>query len=103
MTAQMVSDNYMSRIRMQRITRKDKRMSELTQCNYCSLLEVKARAKHENKSVTLIAGSRHSVGLPNGIDVYVHPRGLNVRGMSRSARQKYWNRWFMELSDHCVC
>ena len=78
-------------------------MSELTQCNYCSLVAIKARAKHEKKEVTLMAARAFKTGIPNGIDVYVHPRGLVVRTMPVGARQKYHVSWFMELSDRCVC
>jgi hypothetical protein len=78
-------------------------MSELTQCNYCSLQAIKARAKHEKKQVTLMAGHPWKGGMPNGIDVYVHPRGIQVRQMTHHDRRKYWSSWFMELSDHCVC
>jgi hypothetical protein len=98
----MISHNYKARCRMVRIKKKGRKMSDLTQCNFCSLVELRARAMHEKKAVTLITG-RPSHGLPNGIDVYVHPRGVNVRMLSEGARHKYWNRWFMELSDRCVC
>jgi hypothetical protein len=77
-------------------------MSEQTRCNWCSLQEVKRRAKHDNMKVTLMTGTKYKT-LPNGIDVYVHPRSINVRTLSRTMRKRYWSRWFMELSDHCVC
>jgi hypothetical protein len=77
-------------------------MSELTQCNYCSLQAYRREAKHNNMKLTLMQGSKYK-SLPHGIDVYVHPRSVNVRELSRTMRQRYWRSWFMELSDHCVC
>jgi hypothetical protein len=78
-------------------------MSELTRCNYCSLKAIKAQAKHDKNQVTLMAGRPTFKGLPNGVDVFVHPRGINIRAMPNVPRQKYRVSWFMELSDHCVC
>jgi len=78
-------------------------MSELTQCNWCSLQRYKAQAKHDKMEVTLMAARPVKGGIPNGIDVYIHPRALPIRQMPAGARRKYWVSWFMELSDHCVC
>jgi hypothetical protein len=78
-------------------------MSELTQCNYCSLEAIKARAKRDKQAVTLMTGRPVFAGVPAGIDVFVHPRGINIRAVPNVPRQKYWVSWFMELSDHCVC
>lgn len=82
-------------------------MSELTQCNYCSLQRIKAQAKHDKKIVTMMPGPRlapKAAGGIRGIDVYVHPRSVNVREIkSREARDDYWVSWFWELTDHCVC
>ena len=77
-------------------------MSELTRCNYCLLQAYRAEAKREGKRLTLIAGTKYK-SLPPGVDVYVHPRSINVRELSRTMRKRYWVSWFMELSDHCVC
>jgi hypothetical protein len=83
-------------------------MSELTTCNYCSLREVKARARKEKKKVTMLPGRtfgvKHSeTGGMRGIDVYVHPAKINVSKLRPDQREKYWDRWFWELSDRCVC
>ena len=83
-------------------------MSELTQCNYCSLQEIRAKAKHDKMKVTLMPGRTFGVssdgsGGIRGIDVYVHPRTVDVRAMTPAQREKWWDRWFWELSDHCVC
>jgi hypothetical protein len=79
-------------------------MSELTQCNHCSLRILKAEAKREKKKVTIMLGRTFGHGNHmRGLDVYVHPRSVNVRQLSARDREKYWNRWFWEISDHCVC
>jgi len=78
-------------------------MSELTQCNYCSLLETRAQAKRDKMRVTLLPGRPTFKGLPAGIDVYVHPQGINIRALPNVPRRKYWVQWFMELGDRCCC
>jgi hypothetical protein len=77
-------------------------MSELTRCNYCSLQMYKRQAKHSGMKLTLMAGQKYK-SLPAGVDVYMHPRNVNVRELSRSEREQYHISWFMELGDHCVC
>jgi hypothetical protein len=82
-------------------------MSELTQCNYCSLRHIKAEAKREKKTVTLLPGrpleAKYRPHGMRGIDVYIHPRKVNIRALRPDQREKYWASWFWELSDHCVC
>jgi hypothetical protein len=81
-------------------------MSELTRCNYCSLREIKAQARKEKKKVTLLPGrtfGQHQGGGIRGIDVYVHPAKIDVKKLRPDQREKYWDRWFWELSDRCVC
>ncbi len=78
-------------------------MSELTQCNYCSMLRIRSDAKAEKMRVTILADARWGMG---GINVYVHPRDVNIRkleGSEDGARAKYRVSWFMQLTDHCVC
>lgn len=77
-------------------------MSELTQCNHCSLEAIKARAKHDKKKVTIMPGVAYK-SLPPGFDVYVHPRNVEVRMFGKENRKRWWVCWFMEISDHCVC
>jgi len=86
-------------------------MSELTKCNFCSLREIRAQAKHDKKQVSIMRGRRFAMGgrlMParmRGYDVYVHPLWLDLRTeeWTYSKRQRYWVCWFWELSDHCVC
>jgi hypothetical protein len=82
-------------------------MSELTQCNYCSLREVRARARKEKKKVTLLPGrpleAKYRPNGMRGIDVFVHPAKIDLMKLRPDQREKYWDRWFWELSDRCVC
>jgi hypothetical protein len=81
-------------------------MSELTQCNHCSLRQIKAEAKREKKIVTLLPGRTLGIrggAQMRGIDVYVHPRSVKVRELRAHDREQYWEQWFWELSDHCAC
>jgi len=83
-------------------------MSENTQCNYCSLSDVKADARKKKMKVTLLPGrtfghKKSDGGGIRGIDVYVHPTKIDVRKLRPDQREKYWDRWFWELSDRCVC
>jgi len=75
-------------------------MSELTQCNHCSLLDIRARAQSKGYDVTLSNED-------SGVTVYVHPRGHTPeKGNDPSTgnpRSPYFASWFMELTDHCCC
>lgn len=78
-------------------------MSELTSCNHCNLRRIKDDAKKQRERVTVIADAHWGMG---GVNVYVHPKDVNVRSMKggeEGARKAYWRSWFMELTDHCVC
>ena len=78
-------------------------MSELTQCNYCSLRHIKADAQRRGKKVTILSDARWGMG---GVNVYVHPKGVviaKLEGGEEGARKKYFVSWMMELTAHCVC
>jgi len=70
-------------------------MSDLTQCNYCTLQNIRRRAL-DNEKVTTLWGR-------GGINVHVYPKDINIKSISDSERSKYKRVWFKELSDHCVC
>ena len=76
-------------------------MSELTQCNYCSLRQIRQRAKKEGKKVTLLPGWR------GGKDVFVHPSRITRKKLlaeqKKDEGRKYCVGWLMEITDHCVC
>jgi len=75
-------------------------MSELTPCNYCTLLRIKARAKKEGKKVTILPNTSSQLG---GLNVYVHPKEVKLKELALIARETYGGVWFWSLSDHCVC
>jgi len=72
-------------------------------CNLCSLNFIKLRAKKEGKKITIIPAS----GFLGGIDVYVHPKEINIKKLEgfnipdHPNRDKYFRAWFMEIpSSH---
>ncbi len=62
-------------------------MSELTQCNYCSLKSIKRRAKEKNQKVVLKPAKKGKYYM-GGQDVFVNGEFV---------------AWFMELSNRCCC
>lgn len=70
-------------------------MGEGTICNFCSLQRIRARAKKDNFKVTLEHGS---IGM-GGIDVYVHPKNVEINPKNKLQRDKYFASWFMELPE----
>jgi len=76
-------------------------MSELTQCNFCSLNWTKARAEREGKQVTILDGDFIEMG--GGKDVFVHPPGVDIEALAKEEREKYWVSWKMIIPDHCCC
>jgi hypothetical protein len=78
-------------------------MSELTQCNYCSLKVIRHDAKLEKMKVTILSDANWGMG---GVNVYIHPRNINIKelpGGEDGERKKYRVAWFMSLGNHCEC
>ena len=71
-------------------------MSELTQCNFCSLRTIERKAKAAKKQVSTIYNKEHG-----GMDVFVHPKKVKISQENKP--KEYFVAWFMELSTHCVC
>jgi len=69
-------------------------MSELTQCNRCSLEEYRRKVALGERIV--IRKGLPSHGLPGGIDVFRLRPGEAPGESTRIA-------WFMELTDGCRC
>lgn len=65
-------------------------MSELTRCNYCTLKDIKRKAKKEGKKVIVKRGKHNFEDsfMGPGIDVFIDDKKT---------------AWFMELTNHCVC
>lgn len=67
-------------------------------CNYCTLRNIKRRAKKLNIKVTIIKNS--AVG---GCDVYTHLRTINIEKLEIEQRKRYFMAWLMKVTSHCVC
>jgi len=80
------------------------KVSELTQCNYCSLKYYRLQAKSKKYRVSLRGSS-----FMNGIDVFIHPLSVKIPANhvhvpdSKKGPDKYWCAWFGGLSKKCVC
>ena len=78
-------------------------MSQLTQCNYCSLKQYKSKARKNNQAIRLV----DNPGVIKGIDVLISPKGLRLPRLGSDERdafiKRYFVAWFMELGDHCEC
>lgn len=72
-------------------------MSELTKCNYCSIKEIRERAKRKGWKVTT------NKGWNNGVNVYVHPKGIKFSELSDDEKYNHRVCWFQRLPDHCCC
>jgi hypothetical protein len=78
-------------------------MSELTPCNFCSLIRIRKKAAQEHLKVTILRDANWGMG---GVNVYKHPPEINIRelpGGERGPRAQYHVAWFMDLGDHCEC
>lgn len=72
-------------------------------CNYCTLKDIKRRAKQAGNGVTVLADAKWGMG---GVNVYVHPVTIKIdENLSEDHpdKAKYRVCWFMELADHCCC
>lgn len=78
-------------------------MSELTQCNYCSLQHYHSEAKAKQLKVTVLPDAKFGLG---GVNVYVHPKDVSIKELSGGEdgeRKQYRQAWFMELPERCCC
>lgn len=65
----------------------------MSQCNYCSLVKVKKRAKLDGNKVTIKPGTGEDSGW---MIVYVHKKKTKPIEKDRIATM-------MEIPDHCCC
>jgi hypothetical protein len=72
-------------------------MSSLTKCNFCKLQQRKRRAKESGLTVSLVLSKS------GGVDVYEHPTGIEMQGLTHEEREPYWKAWYMKLSNRCAC
>ena len=81
----------------------------MSQCNLCTLNQIKARAAKKRLKVTTQPGWR------GGVDVFVHPRDVKIlpdasvldhmdTGDEDSPQRKvYFTAWLMEVPSKCEC
>lgn len=81
-------------------------MSEMTQCNYCSMLSLRRRAEKDRQRVVVLPAKRGKYYM-GGVDVFRFPKSIYTRAQFRkltdAERERWWVCWFMELGDHCCC
>lgn len=66
----------------------------MSQCNYCTMKAMKARAK-KNKTRIVTFPSRE-MGSMGGIEVHEVKKG-------EKPTEKNFCAWFMEVTDYCCC
>lgn len=68
----------------------------MSQCNFCTLRLIRARAKREGRRV-----------LVRGRDVMVIPKKMKIPKEGtpefKLFRDKYFVAWFMQLTTYCAC
>lgn len=78
-------------------------MSHLTQCNYCSLRQIRSRAKENGNTVCM---TRNVAWTSGGINVYVVPPNVHAPKViveDSDFHKKYFVSWFMALTSCCAC
>ena len=82
----------------------------MSQCNYCSLKQIRTDAKKKKMKVVLIPSS-----FMGGTDVFVvpsHIKEAEIRTWTDCSdkfpngdknRQKYCVSWMMKIGNHCEC
>lgn len=69
-------------------------------CNLCELQSIKHAARKSKLSVTTIHGSWGGLG---GVEVYVHPKAVNIKKLKEKSRKPYFRVWFMVVPESCAC
>ena len=79
-------------------------VSELTQCNYCTLRGIKRDAKREGKRVLLrsstFMGGTNVFVVPRNIDL---PKQINDKDADGHTFHKYKVAWLRTVTPTCVC
>lgn len=73
----------------------------MSQCNFCSFELLKTRAKKAGLAYTTINESRND-GL-GGVNIYVHPKNIDIHKLTESERDTFFQEWYMELGNKCEC
>jgi len=69
-------------------------MSQLTQCNYCSMKGIRLRSTKKKTEVIIQSAINNQLG---GFNIYVRKKG------ERLNHKKHFVCWMMELTEYCVC
>ena len=78
-------------------------MSELTQCNYCSMRNLERNLEPGYKITLMESTEEESMGL-GGFEVYVHPKTVELSNpVTEEEHELYWVSWLMALPAHCCC
>ena len=73
----------------------------MSRCNYCQFRMIQQRADQLKLVVSQI--DRPLVGCPKGVDVYVHPKWVNIYLLAEEDAEQYFKAWYAELPDECAC
>lgn len=65
-------------------------------CNYCTFQRILQRAELQGRQV--ITESKNG-----GVQVYVVPKELGIRPLTKAEESEYFAAWFMALPGHCCC
>lgn len=73
-------------------------MHSKARCNFCTLKNIRIRAKRARSKVVLVSEQ-------SGVSVYVVPKNekLNLKARRKDQPAKQFKAWFMDISDHCMC
>lgn len=92
-------------------------MSELTQCNFCALQQIKEEAKRKGLKVVLLPSSysRRSKFFRSGTSIFVVPKSISIKDIKSwkdcfeappngdENYKKYQKCWMDVISNRCVC
>jgi len=69
----------------------------MTKCNFCRLNDLKSAVKYANLKVTTLRGEM------GGVNIYIHPKDINIGDLKIGERATYKKAWFAELPRNCCC
>lgn len=68
-------------------------------CNYCEFEKLKRLASQNSLVIT----KHYRDNKLGGVDVYVHPRGIDINKIEENKKEDYFVAWYMELPNKCAC
>lgn len=79
-------------------------MSSLTECCFCAVQRIKARAR--KRGARVVIRKRPVDFMPNGVDVFLVPAGKRLPRnppVGPGGSRMYWVMWCGELTEGCAC